>query len=424
MRKLRPSKVRKLRNVCGLVLFGSLLLSGGCSLPSSGPATLLSGHRAPGSLPYGFVRVTPHVVDILARAVPRLATDFSDRRRPEDIKFGIGDIVSVTIFEASAGGLFIPSEAGVRPGNFVTIPNQAVDAHGNITVPYAGEIRALGRTQVQVQQSIVDALKNRAIEPQVVVSLVDQRTSMITVLGDTSSQRLPARAEGERVLDVITRAGGTKNPGYDEWVMLERNGRRSLAPLGALIYEPENNIYARAGDLIYIYQDPQTFLSFGATGTQTQVPFNAWRLSLAEALAKVGGLNDASADPASVFLYRGETRDVAVQLGIDPAKFEGPIIPVIYSIDLRDHAGYFLATKFEMRNKDVIYVSNAATVEITKFLNFISTISTTVEDPIQTAISVYSLKAAIKGTGSFVNVTGNTGVVSTTPVTTSGPTTP
>jgi len=97
-----------------------------------------------------------------------------------------------------------------------------------------------------------------------------------------------------------------------------------------------------------------------------QFPFAAWRLSLAEAMAKAGGLNDNLADPASVFLYRGETREVAEQLGIDCSRFTGPIIPVIYNLNLRDPAGYFLATEFEMRNKDVIFASNAHAVESTK----------------------------------------------------------
>ena len=91
----------------------------------------------------------------------------------------------------------------------MTIPNQAVDMHGNISVPYAGSIRALGRTQVQVQDAIVEALKSRAIEPQAIVSLVDQKTSMITVLGDGRSARIPATATPERLLDVIGRAGMT-----------------------------------------------------------------------------------------------------------------------------------------------------------------------------------------------------------------------
>ena len=37
-------------------------------------------------------------------------------------------------------------------------------------------------------------------------------------------------------------------------------------------------------------------------------------------------------------------------------------------------AGYFLATRFQMRYKDIIFASNALSVEATKFLNFVSAI--------------------------------------------------
>lgn len=80
-------------------------------------------------------------------------------RPPPRITLDIGDVVSVTIFEAEPGGLFIPSEPGARPGNFVTLPNQVVDTNGNITVPYAGTIRALGRTPSEVQEAINEALR-------------------------------------------------------------------------------------------------------------------------------------------------------------------------------------------------------------------------------------------------------------------------
>ena len=130
---------------------------------------------------------------------------------PTAFQFGVGDVVSVTIFEAAAGGLFIPAEAGVRPGNFITLPNQEVDNNGNISVPYAGNIRAKGRTPVEVQQAIVDALKNRAIEPQAVVSLATQRTSLVTVLGDVLRPGvLTAVPAGERILD-FDRSGGGAN---------------------------------------------------------------------------------------------------------------------------------------------------------------------------------------------------------------------
>jgi polysaccharide biosynthesis/export protein len=386
----------------GIVLLPVLVAAvGGCALmPASGPASwdVWAGQHDPKNLPYAFVRVTPKVANVLAKAAPRLVSEFQDRSRPRDVRFGIGDIVSVTIFEASSGGLFIPAEAGVRPGNFISIPNQAVDVNGNISVPYGGAIRARGRTQVELQQAIVDSLKDRAIEPQAIVSIVDQRTSLITVLGDVARpSRIPAQLTPERMLDAISRAGGTSAPGPDAWVMLERDGRRALSPFGALVYEPANNIFVHPNDTIYVYREPQTFLTFGALGSQQQIPFGTWRITLAEAVAKAGGLSDGVADPASVFLYRGETRDVAEAMGIDCSKFQGPIIPVIYNINFRNPGSYFLATTFEMRNKDVIQVSNSVSTEATKFVNYVRTITSSLNDPINYAINAYTLKNILKG---------------------------
>ena len=394
-----------------LPLLGALVAAGGCALmPASGPQSWdeWAGQHDPKNLPYAFVRITPKVADVLRKAVPRLISEFQDRSRPKDIVFGIGDIVGVTIFEAASGGLFIPAEAGVRPGNFITIPAQAVDVNGNISIPYGGAIRARGRTQVELQQAIVDALKDRAIEPQAIVSVVEQRTSLITVLGDVArSGRIPAQLTPERMLDTISRAGGTAGPGPDEWVMLERDGRRALAPFGALVYEPANNIYSHPGDIIYVYREPQTYLTFGALGTQQQLPFGAWRITLAEAVAKAGGVRDAEGDPASVFLYRGETRDVAEAMGVDSSKFQGPIIPVIYNINFRNPASYFLATTFEMRNKDVIYVSNSVSVEATKFLSYVRLLNATINDPISSAINGYTLKNIIQtGVANTAIITG------------------
>lgn len=388
--------------VARIALLSALGVHCACSIfPTSGPASSDVRSEKPDAegLPYALVRVTPQVEKVLERHAPRIAQVFPDRGGPGEIRFGIGDVISVTVFEAAAGGLFIPLEAGVRPGNFITLPNQAVDNSGNITVPYAGAIRAKGRTVVEVQKAIVDALQNRALEPQAVVAIVDQRASSVSVLGDVGTpSRFPANANGERLLDVIARAGGPRNPGYDTWVMLEREGRQASAPFAALVNQTSNNIWVRPQDTIYVFTEPRTFTVFGASGLQGHIPFAAWRLTLAEAIAKAGGLNDNLADPASVFLYRGEPREVAQLLGVDCSRFSGPIVPIIFNLNLRDPAGYFLASNFEMRNKDVVFTSNAVAVEATKFMTYVRLLIATVDDPIIAAISAYTLKGLAQGT--------------------------
>jgi polysaccharide biosynthesis/export protein len=361
------------KTLANLFLCCVLPLASGCStfLPSAGPSSGdINTAAASADFPYGLVKLTAEAAQTLGEHGPEaIATTFGDRRPPPEIKFGIGDVVSVTIFEANAGGLFIPLEAGVRPGNFVTLPNQPVDTSGDISVPYAGSLRAAGKTPTEIQREIVNAIKNRAIDPQAVVALATQNTSLISVLGEVNTpNRFPAQPAGEHILDAITRAGGIKDQGYDSWVVLERKARRAAVPFGALISDPANNVWAWPNDTIYVFKQPQTFLAFGASGQQGQFNFDMWRITLAEAVAKAGGLLDVQADPASVYLYRREPRDLAAKLGVDVAKFNGPTVPVIYSVSFRDPAGYFLATKMQMHDKDIVFAANASSVELTKFL--------------------------------------------------------
>ena len=393
-----------------LVTAMAMMGLGGCAaFPGSGPEVweVRKGQTNPDGLQYALVHVTPAIVDILAKNAPRLTSEFSDHSPHKEIRFGVGDVISVTIFEATAGGLFIPSEAGVRPGNFITLPNQLIDNKGNISVPYAGAIHAAGRTQVEVQASIVNELQARAIEPQVVVSLVEQRATLFSVLGDVNApNRFPVNHAGVRVLDAIAQAGGPKYQGYEEWVMLERNGRRAVSPFGALVWDPSTNVFVQPADTIYLFHQPQTILAFGATGKQGQFNFESWRMSLAEGLAKAEGLNDGQADASAVFLYRGESVEVARFMGINVSLYPGPIVPVVYHLDLRDPAGFLLAKNFQMQNKDVIYTPNSVTVEANKAMSFFRQVVGTINDPLVAALNVYALKAAAAGVQSTVQLVG------------------
>ncbi len=378
------------------------VIVGGCGfLPTSGPRDTAIEAQLPSPLPYLLVPLTPSVVEILEHTEPRgLAGAFNDRKRPADLKFGIGDVLSVTIFEAAAGGLFIPTEAGVRPGNFVTIPDQAVDNDGNISVPYAGIIRASGLTNVQVQNDIVSRIKNRAIEPQVVVSLSSQRTNLVSIFGEVNAPiRFAAAASGaaDRITDALTRAGGIKGQGYESWVVLERNNKRVTVPFENLIMNPSNNIFVQPGDRIYVYREQQKFIAFGAAGQQGEFNFDAWRINLTEAVAKAGGLVDVQANPGSVFLYRREPNDVAALLGADTKRLAvNGTVPVIFRADLSDPAGYFIATKLQMRNQDVVFAANAKGVEATKFLNFVNLVTATAANGLIAAQSGVVLRSGLQ----------------------------
>ncbi|HWE17838.1 MAG TPA: polysaccharide biosynthesis/export family protein [Hyphomicrobiaceae bacterium] len=372
----------------------------GCNaLPTSGPyhydiadgaaASLLS-ERNTVAFNYALLDINRLVLEHVAEIGPgSLFKTFGKGHGPAPvIRIGVGDIVQVAIFESSSGGLFIPPEAGVRPGNFVTLPVQEVDRAGNITVPYAGQVQAVGRTLQEVQSDIESRLLKRAIEPQVVVTFIERNASEVTVVGEvvTVANRFKIRPGGERILDMISKAAGLKYPGYELFVTLQRGRQRATVYFPTLINNPEENIFVTPGDTIYVYREQQKFVAIGALGTvgQTsgltgQFAFEQERLSLNEAVAKAGGLLDFRANPGQVFLYRLEHREVLERLKVDLRAFppEQVMIPVVYRANFRDPSSFFFAQSFPMRHKDVIYVSNADSVEVTKFLAYLLQYSST-----------------------------------------------
>lgn len=366
-----------------------LVLAGCTNLPVDGPAhrdikreatASLVGDRHDVVYDYVLIDINDRVIGCLDEIGPgSLFSTFGTGRGPAPtIKVGVGDVVQVSVFESSAGGLFIPAEASVRPGNFVTLPSQTVGREGSIAVPYAGQIVAAGRTTTEIRKDIELKLSNRAVEPQVVVTLVEQTASAVSIVGDTllGSNKLQIRPN-ERVLDMISRAGSMRYPGYELFVTLQRGDRRATVHLPTLVNEPRENIYVWPRDTLYVYREQQKFVAVGALGSGNQTSgvtgqfnFDQERLSLNEAIAKAGGLLDTRANASNIFLYRMEHRKTLDRIGIDLHKFpaEQAYIPTIYRANFRDPSAFFFAQRVPMRHKDAIYVANADSIELEKFL--------------------------------------------------------
>lgn len=298
------------------------------------------------------------------------------RGGPPSIPLGIGDTIEVSIFEAQAGGLFIPSDAGSRPGNYITLPPQSIDSAGNLSVPYAGRIHAAGRPKEQVEREIEDLLANRAIEPQVVITVTASRSSQVAVLGDVNEpQKVEITAGGERVLDVISTAGGISSPGVETYVTLQRNGRTATVSYEKLSNTPAENIYLAPNDTVFVDRERRTYLAFGASGLNGRFDFEESNLSLGEALAKAGGLLDSRADPAQVALYRSVDRKILEKMGVNTSQFTSSSIPVIFRANLRDPSAFFATQKFAMQDKDLLYVSNSDSVELIKVLDIANAVT-------------------------------------------------
>ncbi|WP_230646640.1 MULTISPECIES: polysaccharide biosynthesis/export family protein [unclassified Bradyrhizobium] len=341
-------------------------------------AAIVTEPSAP--LPYILMPINPAILNA-SNAITN-ATGMSFASIPgghyREAPVSVGDILTVTVFEAQAGGLFIPGEAGVRAGNFVDIPRQQVDQSGSINIPYAGSIKVAGQTPRAVGNIIRERLKERAIDPQVVVAVAEQRGNQVSVLGEVNSpSRFPIDPGGLHLLAAIARAGGPKFPDYEVTVTLKRRNRTYTQYVSSVVQRPSEDVLLSPGDVVFLTRVPRVFMAFGSTPTPGSIggtnnrrfTFENAEMSLAEALAKAGGLDGSRANSRSVFLYRFEPKRLLESVGLDVAGFPTVQVPAVYKFDMSKPDGWFQADSFRMRDHDVISVAESPSTEFIKLMN-------------------------------------------------------
>jgi polysaccharide export outer membrane protein len=199
--------------------------------------------------------------------------------------------------------------------------------------------------------------------------------------------------KGDRLLDVLASAGGVRAPVNETFVEMSRGSTTSRIPLISIVNDPRENIYLHPGDTLTLVRDPQKFIAYGATGQNAEIPFDADGISLAEALAKSGGLQDNRSDPRGVFIFRYEPESVARQFDLTNALVrKGHLTPIVYRLDLTDPNSLFLEQSFRIANRDLIYVSNSPSTDVQKVFAIIGGGFST----IGSAASLVSASAAVK----------------------------
>ena len=307
---------------------------------------------------------------------PTFSALYGDYRSPKVQRVDIGDVVQINIWETGGGSLFAASTIErANPGSRAAqIPEQVVARDGTINVPYAGRIRVAGHTPMEIEKQIVQRLAGKTADPQAMVNLTRNLTHTATVTGDvTNGARVPLSPKGDRVLDVVASAGGIKSAVHETFITLSRDGKSLSVPLQAILSNTRENIYVRPGDVITVYRAPQSFTAFGATGRNAVIGFDAGGITLDEALGKAGGLNDDRSDPYGVFILRYEPASLAQKYPNVPQKFLARgVVPVAYRLNMRDPTALFRARRFNMRDKDILYVSHAPITEVEKIFRLVN----------------------------------------------------
>jgi polysaccharide export outer membrane protein len=366
----------------GVAVVASLLAACG-TLPGAGPTKneILNQETVEGSQ-FTSIELDWNVANLLnARGLPSFHGAFGDYRPAPDQRIGVGDSLSVTLWEAAAGGLFsAPAIDRLGPGSrSAVIPEQVVSRDGSITVPYAGRIRVVGLRPQDVERAIVARLEGKAIQPQALVTITRNASNTVTISGEVNQGALvPLNVRGQRLLEVIAQAGGVRGPTHELFITLARGNRAVRVPMQTVITRPAENVFVRAGDAVTLVRAPLTFTAVGATGQNAVIPFGQVTLSLEEAIGRSGGLLDQRADPEGVFVLRYEPVTLVRRMLGRPDALPGRtgVTPVVYRINMRDANALFMARSFQILDKDILYVANAPGTEILKLFTLINALAT------------------------------------------------
>jgi polysaccharide biosynthesis/export protein len=359
----------------------SAVLLSGCAyfLPTSGPsrgAVDRSKTVPPNAGAIQLIDIDDAVTRrLLEQRKSRLFSEVLGNERIASHTVGPGDLLDVTIWEAGPATLFPISamSPGFNPAlvtsHATTFPDQPVDDDGSIYVPFAGRIPVAGKTLQAIDADITERLVKKANQPQVMVQIRQNLSSNATVVGEVNhSTRVPLVPGNERLLDALAAAAGVREPVDKTTIQITRANNVYSLPMDTIIRDPQQNVPLLPGDVVTALFAPYSFTALGATGKTEEVNFESRGITLAQALARSGGLIDARSNARGVFIFRFEPK-TALTWPREPVKTtpEG-MVPVVFRIDLTDPASFFLIQNFPMENRDVLYVSNAPITEINKLL--------------------------------------------------------
>jgi len=352
-------------------MVAALAVVAGCStLPSTGPTGAdiqRAAAQAAPALPFRVIEVD-NAAAVPPAPPPVLTSTLERPSYRETNLIGADDVLNVSIYEAGVtlfGVSPLSRSTGVplSVGSSSTsqLPPIRVDDRGFITIPFAGRIQAAGHTTTELESMIRRRLIGMSQDPQVVVTLADALSNSVTLAGEiVKPGRLVLATNRETLTDAIALAGGYKGEAKDLVVVVDRGGETFRARLSDLLSSGARELQVAPGDRITILSRPQSFSVLGAPNKADEIRFPRGEISLAEAVALAGGVRVDQGDAAAVFVFRY----------VPDAQGVGQ--PVVYHLNMMKAGTYFLAQRFQMRDKDVLYIGNARANQPTKFVQLLS----------------------------------------------------
>lgn len=257
---------------------------------------------------------------------------------------GPGDVLSIIVYDhpeltIPAG----PERSAVEAGN-------AVRPDGTIFYPYIGRVQVAGKTLDEIRTILTRRLANFITDPQLDVSIAAYRSQKVYISGAVGSPgTLPITNVPLTLLDAMSEVGGASDNGDWHNVILNRDGRKEELSLYALLRNGDQtqNRLLRDGDMLHVpSRETQNVAVLGHVRSPGNLNLGNERLTLTDALARSGGIDELRARPSGIFVIR-----------VQPENSEK--LATVYQLDVNNATALTMGTHFPLQPQDVIYVTAA-----------------------------------------------------------------
>lgn len=270
-----------------------------------------------------------------------------NRESYSQYRVGPRDILNITVWGHP--------ELTIPAGEFrsAEMAGNIVGEDGTFFYPFAGVVQAAGRTVEEIREELTKKLSRFLEKIQLDVRVAGYRSQRVYVVGEVAQPGVYLVKDIPlTVLEAINNAGGVTSLADLRNIALTRDGKTYSINLLNL-YEGGDitqNVLLEQGDVLNVPDNAlnkvfvlgETAMGRGFGVRPRSLIMNKARMTLTEALADGGGIDQETSDAARVFVFRS---------GIGNSE--------IFHLDAKSPDALILAERFPLQPRDVIFVDRA-----------------------------------------------------------------
>ncbi|MFN2187136.1 MAG: polysaccharide biosynthesis/export family protein, partial [Candidatus Promineifilaceae bacterium] len=225
------------------------------------------------------------------------------RRRQYEYRIGANDILSITVWDHPE--LTIPAGEYRKADD----AGHLVDGQGNIFYPYIGVVHVADKTAGEIRSDLTQRLSQYIENPQLDVRVISFRNKRVYVTGEVKTPSvLPINDRPLTVLEAINLSGGPTLEADLQNVIITNGDKARTIDVEALhVGEYKRNDILKDNDQVYVSDRfaNQVYVLGEVQKPSVQL-MNKGKMSLAEAIGRVDGIDRLAGDASRIYVIRGD----------------------------------------------------------------------------------------------------------------------